>query len=252
MSLQTRLAAVIAAIGADVKAMQSALDALGAPRDVYRWTTSLNAAEWSSYTATVSNANGLLRFTNNTADSGDAQLLLTVVPGRTYAIRANLAGVSSGFPGTPNMHLGHAGADYGGYGFEYALGVEHSITAIDDTLSIYIDTQGGGLGEWIELSELYVLEEALPDGIAVSHETADFTAAANTRHLLAASSLIATLPAAPAAGFTTYFALSSASITGCVVTRNGELIMELAEDMTVDREIGFGLCYDAAFGWRLV
>jgi hypothetical protein len=76
---------------------------------------------------------------------------------------------------------------------------------------------------------------------------------AGVRYFIAASSITLTLPASPAFGDFIQFVPESASITGVTIARNGQRIMGLLEDMTVDGDaISFGLTYaDATNGWRI-
>ena len=88
---------------------------------------------------------------------------------------------------------------------------------------------------------------------ATQRVTTSFNAIANTRYIIDANSVIGTLPAAPADGETIYFVLSGAR-TGCRVSRNGNTIMGLAEDLDIDLETNafFGLVFNTNTGWRIV
>ena len=90
-------------------------------------------------------------------------------------------------------------------------------------------------------------------GITTSAQGANFTAVAANRYIITASSLTATLPAAPAQGDTVYFVAATSSITGTIIARNALNIMSLAQDMTVDiAPFFFALTYyDATQGWRI-
>lgn len=75
------------------------------------------------------------------------------------------------------------------------------------------------------------------------------TAVAGRNYVLSAS-LTLTLPASPTAGDTVGVQNSSGTTTA-VIARNGQNIMSLAEDMTLDRlSVGITMMYaDATRGW---
>lgn len=68
------------------------------------------------------------------------------------------------------------------------------------------------------------------------------------------NSVTGTLPASPANEDTYWFVAATASITGCVIGRNGNTIMGSATDMTVNvTSFFFGLIYHSATtDWRLI
>ena len=74
-----------------------------------------------------------------------------------------------------------------------------------------------------------------------------------TRYAIAANSITLTLPASPAFGDEVQFVPESTTYTSVVIARNGQPIMGLAEDMTLDGEgVSFALVYtDATNGWRI-
>ena len=73
------------------------------------------------------------------------------------------------------------------------------------------------------------------------------------RYAIAANSITLTLPASPAFGDEVQFIPESITYTSVVIARNGQPIMGLAEDMTLDGEgVSFALVYtDATNGWRI-
>jgi hypothetical protein len=84
-------------------------------------------------------------------------------------------------------------------------------------------------------------------------KTASFTVVAHGRYRLGANGITATLPAAPGGGEPVWFVPAATGMTGLVVARNGKPIVGIAEDMTIDRDIGFGLVFeDDTNGWRLI
>jgi hypothetical protein len=78
------------------------------------------------------------------------------------------------------------------------------------------------------------------------------SAAANTLYVLTAS-LTLTLPSSPASGDVIGISNLSGTITA-VIARNGEKIMNVAEDMTIDTvNSGFTLIYTGAtYGWVIL
>lgn len=76
---------------------------------------------------------------------------------------------------------------------------------------------------------------------------------AGVRYFIAANSITLTLPASPAFGDFVQFVPESVTFTSVVIARNGQPIMGLAEDMTLDGEgVSFGLVYsDSTNGWRI-
>lgn len=78
------------------------------------------------------------------------------------------------------------------------------------------------------------------------------TAAVAGRNYVLTAALTLTLPATPATG-ESVGVQNSSGLTTCVVARNGNNIMSLAEDMTIDvTNAGITLMYaDATRGWVL-
>ena len=76
---------------------------------------------------------------------------------------------------------------------------------------------------------------------------------AGTRYFIASNSITLTLPASPVFGDFVQFVPESSAFTSVVIARNGNPIMGLAEDMTLDGDgISLGLVYsDPANGWRI-
>lgn len=74
-----------------------------------------------------------------------------------------------------------------------------------------------------------------------------------TRYAVAANSITLTLPASPTFGDEIQFVPESVAFTNVTIARNGQPIMGLAEDMTLDGEgVSFALVYtDATNGWRI-
>ncbi len=90
-----------------------------------------------------------------------------------------------------------------------------------------------------------------PGGLSVSIISTNTTASAGTMYVLTAS-LTLTLPASPTIGNTVNIANRSGVAT-CVVGRNAQPIMSLAEDMTLDIAESLTLVYtDATRGWVLL
>mgnify|MGYP006292861487 CR=1 FL=1 len=79
------------------------------------------------------------------------------------------------------------------------------------------------------------------------------TAATASYTYVLTASLTLTLPASPTAGDFVKISNRSNTLT-CVVARNGQPIMGVAEDMTIDAiDVGFMLVYaDATRGWVIV
>lgn len=84
-------------------------------------------------------------------------------------------------------------------------------------------------------------------------KSANFTAVAYGRYEIDTNGVQAQLPATPTDGHWVEFVFATDTITGVVITRNGEKIMGLSEDMSVDNtRIGFRLVYTGTTnGWRL-
>lgn len=76
---------------------------------------------------------------------------------------------------------------------------------------------------------------------------------AGARYFIAAGSITLTLPASPAFGDFVQFVPESLAVTGVVIARNGQNIMGLAEDLSLDSPgVSFGLTYsDSTNGWRI-
>lgn len=74
-----------------------------------------------------------------------------------------------------------------------------------------------------------------------------------TRYFIAANSITLTLPANPTFGDFIQFVPEQSTFTSVVIARNGQRIMGLLEDMTLDgRGVSFGLVYsDNTNGWRI-
>lgn len=86
-----------------------------------------------------------------------------------------------------------------------------------------------------------------------SVETANFTATANTVHILSSSAAItASLPSSPEVGDSVKFSNLTAQTS--LVARNGNNIMDLAEDMTIDVTTGhFEMVYGGSTtGWVII
>lgn len=86
----------------------------------------------------------------------------------------------------------------------------------------------------------------------VSVISTNTTAAKDTIYVMT-NSLVLTLPSAPAAGDTVYFSNRSNTKT-ITIARNGQNIMGLAQDMTIDMTSALGslVFADATRGWVLV
>jgi hypothetical protein len=92
---------------------------------------------------------------------------------------------------------------------------------------------------------------AAAGGMSVSVISANTTAVSGSMYVLTAS-LTLTLPASPSAGATVYVSNRSATTT-CIVARNAQNIMGLAEDITLDLSASFQLVFaDATRGWVLL
>lgn len=117
-------------------------------------------------------------------------------------------------------------------------------------LTIYYVNGTGTFNSWRVFLSTDVTK-VTPTGKPLSI-TADTIALSGYAYDLGAS-LILTLPAAPTPGDSVVFRNSSGTLT-CVIARNGNLIMGLAEDMTIDDLNGTGclMYFDATKGWRLV
>lgn len=112
------------------------------------------------------------------------------------------------------------------------------------TSGYFLQTDGAGITSW-----------AAGGTLTWTNETASFNAASNNGYYIAANSVVATLPVAPANGDYVVLAenLGSSGATGCSVARNGKTIMGLAANMTLDT-IHFWLrltYYSASGDWRL-
>lgn len=92
-------------------------------------------------------------------------------------------------------------------------------------------------------------------GVSFTRETADFDVIAGVRYAVDTSSntVEATLPASPSTGNAVYFADAGGSFNtnNLTVGRNGNTIMGLSEDLTVNtNNQSFGLVYNGS-DWRV-
>ena len=68
-----------------------------------------------------------------------------------------------------------------------------------------------------------------------TYQTSNFTATANSYYWLGATNITATLPASPSKdSFVVVANGSTGPLTGCVIGRNSQLIMGIAEDLSLD------------------
>lgn len=83
-------------------------------------------------------------------------------------------------------------------------------------------------------------------------ETANFNFALDTFHIISASNITGTLPASPTSG--QRVAVSNLGSASPLIARNGNNIMDLAEDFTIDsNNAAFQLVYsDATSGWVML
>ena len=160
MSLTARITALAQAIGAEIKSIRADL-ATVRHYNVYSWKADHSLALWTSYSATVSNPDNALRFTNNTAGAGDAAVTIRVQAGVRYMIRGDVKALGPGATVQPVMHIGSRAAPWGGYGFDYPMGQGHPIVATDDRIVVYVSVENAGLGTWVELSDISVTEVPL-------------------------------------------------------------------------------------------
>ena len=122
------------------------------------------------------------------------------------------------------------------------------------TTKMTIDVNGNvGIGTTSPGTKLHVV------GIVRSNNTLGIigsggskTLAVGEIYVVTSAGQTITLPASPSAGDT--IAISVGNFTNTVVGRNGQNIMGLAEDMTIDTAYaGFKLVFvDATYGWRIV
>jgi hypothetical protein len=183
---------------------------------------------------------------------------VTSVAGKTGAVTVTAAdvglgsvtNVASATAGTANTNAQRdASGDITSRLFRPTYGNEATIAGalayrVNDSTDNYIrfcsDTTA--IKNWLGIS----------GGITVVTASSSFTAVNNTRYLCS-NSITATLPLSPAVGDTVYFV--AASGTGVLtVARNGQNIMGLAENMTVDiPNFSLGLVFaDASTGWRII
>src|SRR5574343_1154360 len=106
---------------------------------------------------------------------------------------------------------------------------------------------------WIYDGAAWVAATQVAGGLQWSAKGANFNAAAKNGYLVTAASVVVTLPASPSLGDEIAIVAVSSSITGCSVARNGNKIMGLAEDLTLDAvPFAVSLVYhDSTNGWRL-
>ncbi len=106
-------------------------------------------------------------------------------------------------------------------------------------------------GDVVEFARMSDIPSSTPGGVTVSTISANTTAVAGTFYVLLAA-LTLTLPASPAAGDKVQF-VNRSGTTSSVIARNGQAIMGLAQDMTVDDVNGWGalIFVDATRGWVL-
>jgi hypothetical protein len=90
-------------------------------------------------------------------------------------------------------------------------------------------------------------------GMVWETKSADFNAETNFGYFVLVDDVEVTLPATPDLGMTIAISVPE-GVTGVVILRNGEDIMGLAEDMTLDiNPTTVTLVFlDATFGWRIV
>jgi hypothetical protein len=94
--------------------------------------------------------------------------------------------------------------------------------------------------------------KALAGGKTISVISTNTNAAKDTLYVLTAT-LTLTLPASPTAGDTISVSNLSATTTA-IIARNGNKIMNLAEDLTIDRlNAGIELTYtNVTYGWVII
>ena len=137
MSLQTRLAALITAIGADVKALRAAVDAaLGQAAGVFG-----AGAAWDPETGTLSAPIYLVQgggYYNVDAAIGALDSAATILDNRTTALEGELAALQAAPPIVPIMQI-----DYD------ALSPPDA-----GTLYVIVDGPAGGAGAaWLEVTQ---------------------------------------------------------------------------------------------------
>ena len=88
--------------------------------------------------------------------------------------------------------------------------------------------------------------------VSVTSSTS-FTASVNTHYVLTGTATTVTLPPSPAAGDMVWITVAN-SLTTNVVARNGNQIMGLDQDMTIDKSnVTVQLRWtDSTYDWRLV
>ncbi len=113
---------------------------------------------------------------------------------------------------------------------------------------LFTKTTAGNVVQFASMSDI---PSSTPGRVTVSAISANTAAVAGTFYVLLAA-LTLTLPASPAAGDKVQFVNRSGTTT-CVIARNGQAIMGLSQDMTVDDVNGWGalIFVDATRGWVL-
>lgn len=114
---------------------------------------------------------------------------------------------------------------------------------------LFTKTNAGNVVEFARKSDI---PSSTPGGVTVGDILVNTTAVAGTKYVFLAT-LTLTLPASPAPGDVVGFSNRSGG-TACVIARNGQNIMGLAQDMTVDDVNGREnlVFLDATRGWVLL
>ena len=131
-----------------------------------------------------------------------------------------------------------------------------SATAFQGALSpAYLTQSGASTGQVLAWSGTAWAPQTISSGggsesTPFTSQTSNFTAASNSSYYLKSANLTVTLPANPSDG--DWVALIG-SVTGCVVNRNGKLIMGLSENLSLNTNpFAIRLVYIAADSdWRL-
>ncbi len=97
--------------------------------------------------------------------------------------------------------------------------------------------------------------ELAANGVAWTTIAVSGSLAKTTGYVFTANNIAAALPSSPSDGDNVFGRSATSALTGCSVTRAGNKIMGLAEDMTLDdsQDFFWGLVYTASTtDWRLI